>query len=68
VQLGLKSMAKELTKIRVSLLEKPKTPEFEQFRQILRREFLDKVLTILNEHLDIDVYEEVKIALEKSLK
>jgi hypothetical protein len=68
VQLGLKSMAQELTKIRVSLLEKPKTPEFEQFRQVLRRELLDKVLSILNEHLDIDVYEEVKIALEKGLK
>jgi hypothetical protein len=35
-------MAKELTQIRVSLVEKPKTPEYEQFRAAIKREFLDK--------------------------
>ena len=68
VQLRLKSMAKELTQIRVSLLEKPKTPEYEQFRDAIRREFLDKALSILNDYLDIDLYEEVKVALEKGIR
>lgn len=67
-QLRLKSIAKELTQIRVSLLEKPKTPEYEQFRAAIRREFLDKTLAILNDYLEIDLYEEVKEALEKGLR
>lgn len=67
-QLRLKSLSKELTQIRVSLLEKPKTPEYEQFRAAIRRELLDKALAILNDYLDIDDYEEVKEALEKGLR
>ena len=67
-QLRLKSMSKELTQIRVSLLEKPKTPEYEQFRAAIRREFLDKTLAVLNDYLEIDLYEEVKEALEKVLR
>jgi hypothetical protein len=67
-QLRLKSIAKELTQIRVSLLEKPKTPGYEQFRAAIRREFLDKTLFLLNNYLEIDLYEEVKEALEKALR
>jgi hypothetical protein len=66
-QLRLKSIAKELTQIRVALLEKPKTPEYERFRAAIRREFLDKTLSILNDYLEIDLFEEVKEALEKGL-
>ncbi|MGO9265915.1 MAG: ATP-binding protein [Candidatus Binataceae bacterium] len=68
VQLRLKSMAKELSKIRVSLLEKPKTPEYEQLREAIRREFLDKALSILNNYLDIELYEDVRAALEKEIR
>ncbi|TRL37184.1 hypothetical protein FM996_03115 [Methylosinus sporium] len=67
-QLRLKSLSKELTQVRVSLLEKPKTPEYEQFRAAIRQEFLDKALIILNNYLEIDLYEEVKEALEKGLR
>lgn len=67
-QLRLKSFSKELTQMRVGLLEKPKTPEYEQFRAAIRQEFLDKTLSILNDYLEIDDYEEVKEALEKRLK
>jgi molecular chaperone HtpG len=68
VQLRLKSMAKELGKIRVSLLEKPKTPEYEQLREAIRREFLDKALSILNNYLDIELYEDIRAALEKEIR
>ena len=67
-QLRLKSITKELIQMRVSLLEKPKTSEYEKFRAAIRREFLDKTLTILNDYLEIDFYEEVKEALEKGLR
>jgi Histidine kinase-, DNA gyrase B-, and HSP90-like ATPase len=67
-QLRLKSMAKELTQIRVALLEKPKTPEYERFRAAIRREFLDKTLVVLNEYLDIGLFEEVKQALDERLR
>lgn len=67
-QLRLKSLAKDLTQIRVGLLEKPKTPEYEHFRTAIRRDFLDKALMILNNYLDIELFEEVKQALEKGLR
>jgi molecular chaperone HtpG len=67
-QLRLKSLLKELTQIRVGLLEKPKTPEYEQFRSAIRREFLEKSLIILNDYLEIDLFDEVKEALEKGLR
>lgn len=67
-QLQLKSLSKELTQIRVGLLEKPKTPEYEKFRAAIRQEFLKKALAILNDYLDIDDYEEVKAALEKGIR
>lgn len=66
-QLRLKSLTKELTQIRVGLLERPKTAEYEQFREAIRREFLDKTLAVLNQYLDIDDYEEIKEALEAAL-
>jgi hypothetical protein len=61
-------MAKELGQIRVSLLAAPATPEYKQFRGAIRREFLQKVLSILNEYLEIGLYEEVKAALEKGIR
>lgn len=67
-KLRLKSLAKELTQIRVSLLERPKTPEYGQFREALLREFLEKTLAVLNDYLNIDDYDEVKDALEKTLR
>lgn len=67
-QLRLKSFSKELTQIRVGLLEKPKTPEYEQFRSAIRKEFLDKTLAVLNDYLEIDDYEEVKEALVKRIR
>lgn len=67
-QLRLKSFAKELSQIRIGLLEKPKTPEYENFRAAIRQEFLNKTLAILNNYLDIDDYDEVKEALERALR
>lgn len=67
-QLRLKSLTKELTQIRVGLLERPKTPEYGQFREALLREFLEKTLAVLNDYLEIDDYDEVKEALKKALR
>lgn len=67
-QLRLKSMTKELTQIRLGILDKPKTPEYERFRAIIKAEFLKMTLSVLNQYLDIDVYEDVKEELEKKLR
>jgi hypothetical protein len=68
VLLRLKTLSKELTQIRIGLLEKPKTPEYEKFRAAVRREFLDKTLSILDDFLDLELFEEVKVALETGLR
>jgi hypothetical protein len=68
VQLRLKSFSKELNQIRVGLLEKPKTPEYEQFRKAIRQEMLEKALAVLKNYLDLQLLEEVKSALQKALK
>ncbi|MBB2708435.1 ATP-binding protein (plasmid) [Rhizobium sophoriradicis] len=67
-QLRLKSLTKEITQIRVGLLEQPKTPEYERFRAAIKAEFLKVTLSVLNRYLDIDVYEDVKDELERRLK
>jgi hypothetical protein len=67
-QLRLKSLAKEVTKIRVTLLEKPKTPEYAQYRDAIRQEFLEKTLAVLNNYLELELYDEIKTALEKALR
>jgi molecular chaperone HtpG len=68
VQLRLKSFSKELNQIRVGLLEKPKTQDYEQFRKSIRQEMLEKTLTVLKDYLDLKLFDEVKNALEKALK
>lgn len=67
-QVRLKAIAKEVTQIRVGLLDKPQTAEYEQFRGAIREEFLSITLGILNDYLEIDLYEEVREALERKLK
>lgn len=67
-QVRLKAIAKEVTQIRVGLLEKPQTAEYEQFRAAIREEFLAITLGVLNDYLEIDVYEEVRETLERKLK
>lgn len=67
-QIRLKAMVKELAQIRVNLLEKPAAPEYDQFRATIRREYLEKTLSILNDYLEIDLYEEIKEALERELR
>lgn len=67
-QLRLKAMTKEVTQIRVGLLEKPKTPEYERFRSAIKTEFLKVTLSVLNNHLDIDQLEEIKEELERRLR
>lgn len=67
-QLRLKAMTKEVTQIRVGLLEKPKTPEYERFRSAIKEEFLKITLSVLNNYLDIDEFEEVKEELERKLR
>ncbi|MGE6744016.1 ATP-binding protein [Allorhizobium pseudoryzae] len=67
-QLRLKAMNKEVTQIRVGLLEKPKTPEYERFRTAIKAEFLKITLSVLNNHLDIDEFEEIKEELERRLR
>ena len=68
VQLRLKSFSKELNQIRVGLLEKPKTPEYEQFRKAIHQEMLEKTLAVLKDYLDLQLFDEVKSALQKALK
>jgi molecular chaperone HtpG len=67
-QVRLKSIAKEVTQIRVGLLDKPQTSEYEQFRGAIREEFLAITLGVLNDYLEIDLYDEVREALERKLK
>ncbi|MCP2138595.1 hypothetical protein J2S28_005719 [Rhizobium sp. SLBN-94] len=67
-QLRLKVMTKQVTQIRVGLLEKPKTPEYERFRSAIKAEFLKVTLSILNNHLNIDQFEEIKEELEQKLR
>lgn len=67
-QLRLKAMTKEVTQIRVGLLEKPKTPEYERFRGAIKAEFLKITLSVLNNHLNIDDFEEIKDELERRLR
>lgn len=67
-QVRLKAIAKEVTQIRVGLLEKPQTAEYEQFRAAIREEFLAITLGVLNDYLEIDLYEEVRETLERKLK
>lgn len=67
-QLRLKSLSKELTQIRVGLLEKPKTPEYERFRSAIKAEFMKVTLSVLNDYLEIDVFEDVKEELERKLR
>lgn len=67
-QLKLKNFSKELNQIRVSLLEKPKTHDYEQFRKAIRQEMLEATLKVLNDYLELPLYQEVKKALEKALK
>jgi Histidine kinase-, DNA gyrase B-, and HSP90-like ATPase len=67
-QLKLKTFSKELNQIRVSLLEKPKTHDYEQFRKAIRQEMLDATLKVLGDYLELSLYEEVKKALEKALR
>lgn len=67
-QVRLKSMVKEIIQMRVALLERPKSADYERFRASIRREFLDKTLAVLNDFLDLKLFEEVKRALQKALK
>jgi len=67
-QVRLKAIAKEVTQIRVGLLDKPQTAEYEQFRGAIREEFLAITLGVLNDYLEIDLYDEVREALERKLK
>jgi molecular chaperone HtpG len=67
-QIRLKAMTKEVTQIRVGLLEQPKTPEYERFRGAIKAEFLKITLSVLNNHLDIDQFEEVKEELERKIR
>lgn len=67
-QLKLKTFSKELNQIRVSLLEKPRTLDYEQFRKSIRQEMLEATLKVLNDYLELPLYQEVKKALEKALK
>lgn len=67
-QVRLKAIAKEVTQIRVGLLDQPQTAEFDQFRSALREDFLTTTLAVLNDYLDIDLYEEVRQELVKRLK
>lgn len=67
-QLRLKSMTKELTQIRVGILEQPKTPEYDRFRATIRAEFLKVTLAVLNKYLEIDDFEDVKEELENKLR
>jgi molecular chaperone HtpG len=68
VQLSLKTFSKELNQIRVGLLEQPKTPEYEQFRKAIRQEMLETTLNVLKNYLDLQLFDEVKTALQKALK
>ncbi|ESY22456.1 MULTISPECIES: ATP-binding protein [unclassified Mesorhizobium] len=67
-QLRLKSITKELTQIRVGILEKPSTPEYGRFRATIKAEFLKVTLSILNQYLEIDLYQDIKEELEKKLR
>lgn len=67
-QVRLKAIAKEVTQIRVGLLDKPQTAEYEQFRSAIREDFLKITLGVLNDYLEIDLFEEVREALESKLK
>lgn len=67
-QVRLKAIAKEVTQIRVGLLDKPQTAEYEQFRAAIRDEFLAITLGVLNDYLEIDLYEEVRETLQRKLK
>lgn len=66
-QVRLKAIAKEVTRIRVGLLDKPQTAEYEKFRAAIREEFLGITLAVLNDNLDIDIYEEIREKLKKRL-
>lgn len=68
VQLRLKTLNKELTQIRVGLLETPKTADYEKFRDSVRKEFLKKTLAILIDYVELQTYDEIKKALEKALR
>jgi hypothetical protein len=68
VQLRLKSFSKELNQIKTGLLEKPKTSEYEQFRKAIRQELIEKTLSVLKDYLELQLYNEVRAALEKALK
>jgi molecular chaperone HtpG len=68
VQLRLKSFSKELSQIKVGLLETPKTAEYEQFRKAIRQEMLEKTLAVLKDYLDLQLFDEIKTALQKALK
>jgi hypothetical protein len=52
----------------VGLLEKPKTPEYEQFRKAIRQEMLEKTVAVLKDYLDLQLFDEVKSALQRALK
>jgi hypothetical protein len=67
-QLRLKSFSKQLNQIKTGLLEKPRTSEYEQFRKAIRQELLEKTLSVLKDYLELQLYNEVKTALEKALK
>jgi molecular chaperone HtpG len=66
-QVRLKAIGKEVTQIRVGLLDKPQSSEYEKFRAAIRDEFLATTLTVLNDHLEIDLYDEIKEKLKKKL-
>lgn len=64
----LKAITKEVTRIRVGLVDKPQTPEYDKFRGAIREEFLATTLDVLNDYLDIELYDDIKKALERRLR
>jgi hypothetical protein len=67
-QVRLRSLSKELTTIKVSLLTKPSGAEADRIRAALRQEFMQKAFDILGDYLGLEDLEEVRAALEKAIK
>ena len=44
----------------MGLLEKPKIPEYEQFRKAIHQEMLEKTLAVLKDYLDLQLFDESK--------
>jgi hypothetical protein len=72
VVLRLKSLTAQFAAMRAKLLATPQVSKTGVSRELLRRELvreiLEKVFTVLSDHLETKQYEEVKEAIEKRVR